>query len=995
MSPSVRAALFLVLIPVLVRADDPPLIAPGEHRPPVEEAKAFRLPPGFTAQLVAAEPDIQKPINMAFDTRGRLWVTCTVEYPFPAKDRPGRDSIRILEDFGPDGRARKITTFADQLNIPIGILPDEDANGCIAFSMPSIWRLRDTDGDGKVDSREILLSGFGTRDTHGMVNGLVRGFDGWVYACHGYLNDSVIQGKDGSRIVMNSGNTFRFRPDGSRVEMVSRGQVNPFGQCLDPYGNLYTACCHSKPITQLLRGAVFTSFSKPHDGLGFGPDMVHEYRGSTALCGLAWYDADQYPSDYLGRMFLGDVVNNCVNIFDIDRTGASYAARQRKDDFLSSSDPWFRPVDIKLGPDGALYVADFYNRIIGHYEVPLTHPGRDRTSGRIWRIVYTGDAPARRNWTRASTAELVADLAHPNLTVRMLATSGLMQHSDREGVAKAVQSAARSGSPTQRVHALWLCERLQQRDHTALMAALSDASPLLRVHALRIFAEQPRWTQAEQDAVQRRLHDSDALVRRVAVDALDRHPSSEVLEALISIRREPATVPDEFLMHTVRMAIRDHLANPSIAWPRTSDEQVECLADAALGTTDERAANFLAANLATLAGRRRSRTPEFLHHAARYAAMSRIGDLTSVIEKIGGDNPALSGRLLVAWIAGLRERGKTNVPTTEWALKTGRQLLASETTDDVRLGIEVALALRQSEFAAAIAKIIGESRYPAELRADACTALATLDGPACVPTLAAQLANGREAPLIRDKAAEALARLPQTAARAALFDALNTAPARLANTIAAAMAGSREGASALLDHMEAGRGSPRLLLERPVRAKFDALKQPAIQDRIAKLTNGLPSPDTAIQEILKRYAANIVSKDPANGSRVFQKHCATCHQVGGQGTKIGPHLDGIGVRGLDRLLEDVLDPNRNVDPAFRTTIIVLKSGVSLSGLVLREDGAILVLADNQGKEQRVEKSQIESRDLSPLSPMPANWGDQITNGDLGDLIGYLLTLRGK
>src|SRR5262245_28577781 len=178
------------IITNIALAAEPPLVAPGEHRSPADELKAFKLPPGFEAQLVAAEPDTQKPINIAFDAKGRLWVTCTVEYPYPAKDRPGRDTLKIIDDFGPDGRARKATTFADGLNIPIGVLPDLDGQGAIVWSIPNIWHLRDTDGDGKCEKRDVLLKGFGTRDTHGMVNGLVRGFDGWVYACHGYINDS-------------------------------------------------------------------------------------------------------------------------------------------------------------------------------------------------------------------------------------------------------------------------------------------------------------------------------------------------------------------------------------------------------------------------------------------------------------------------------------------------------------------------------------------------------------------------------------------------------------------------------------------------------------------------------------------------------------------------------------------------------------------------------------------------------------------------------------
>src|SRR5262249_28991330 len=223
-------------------------------------------------QLVAAEPQIHKPINLAFDERGRLWVTDTIEYPFPApKDRPGRDSVKILEDFDENGRARKVTTFADGLNIPIGVMPIKD--GAIVFSIPNVYRLLDTDGDGKADKREVLYGPFGFDDTHGMVNALTWGFDGWLYACHGFHNTSTIKGADGAAITMNSGNVFRMRPDGSRVERYTWGQVNPFGLSFDPLGNLYSADCHSRPLMMLLRGGYYQSFGKPHDGLGFAPEI--------------------------------------------------------------------------------------------------------------------------------------------------------------------------------------------------------------------------------------------------------------------------------------------------------------------------------------------------------------------------------------------------------------------------------------------------------------------------------------------------------------------------------------------------------------------------------------------------------------------------------------------------------------------------------------------------------------------------------------------------
>ena len=321
-----RLVLAVALLPFVTTAGDR-LVRETEPLSPEAERAALKLPDDFRVQLFASEPMINKPINLAFDDRGRLWVSSTVEYPYAAKRdrwideigsrvRDSRDAIKILEDTDGDGAADKVTDFADGLNIPTGVLPwhkPEHADGCIAWSIPNIWYFADTTGDGKADHREVLFGPLGwEKDTHGMCSSfrMGPGDDGWVYATHGFNNTSHFEAKDGSTLDLNSGNVFRFRPDGSRIEIWSWGQVNPFGLCFDRRGNLYSADCHSAPVYQLLRGATYPSFGKPHDGLGFGPAMIEHTHGSTGICGIVYLDGDFWGTDWNDQVLIGNPVNS-------------------------------------------------------------------------------------------------------------------------------------------------------------------------------------------------------------------------------------------------------------------------------------------------------------------------------------------------------------------------------------------------------------------------------------------------------------------------------------------------------------------------------------------------------------------------------------------------------------------------------------------------------------------------------------------------------------
>jgi putative heme-binding domain-containing protein len=968
-------------------------IARTDPRTPAQEQKCFHLPPGFEIELVASEPAVIKPINMNFDDRGRLWVTGSVEYPFPGSpDRKPRDSIKILESTPGDAAAAKVSTFADGLNIPIGVLPL--SRGALVYSIPDIYRL-------EADKRRVLYSSFGFKDTHGMASSFTWGFDGWVYACHGFSNTSVVKGADGQAVTMNSGNTYRMKPDGSHLEQFTHGQVNPFGLCFDPLGNLYSADCETRPVTMLLRGGYYSSFGKPHDGLGFAPEMCDHMHGSTAVGGIVYYAADHFPPEYRDQVFTGNVVTNRINLDRLEPHGSTLKAIHQPD-FLTCDDPWFRPVDLKLGPDGALYVADFYNRIIGHYEVPLTHPGRDHERGRIWQIAYRGPdrqgkpVQPRADWSKASIPELVGDLAHANLVVRLKAANQLVERGGPDVVTAIRKVLEPTSAPFQRMHGLWVLERLKGLDDEMLETAVKDKERGVRVHALRVLAERRDLGDRQLRWVYAGLQDPDAFVQRAAADALGTHPSAEHIGPLLALRH---LVPkdDTHLLYTVRMALRNQL-RPAESWTKLptesgSEKDAKAIADVATGVPTAGAADFLLSYIRS-APETADNLVRYVHHIARYGKADAEPILLAFARNHRPTDFREQAALFKAIQQGTQERGgKLSAVARQWAEELAKALLSSDQAKAIVTGAELAGSLRIDAPRGALL-VIAKKREQSDSSRRACVeALMAIDPKGNVPLLGELLADATEAMSLREQVAQVLASSNRPDAQSELLKVLAVAPARLQNAIATGLANSSQGADYLVEAVAAGKASARLLEERAVQIRLE--RHPKVKDRVAKLTQGLPSGDQRVNDLLRKRRSGFAAAktNVTRGAKVFEQSCANCHRIGNSGAKVGPQLDGIGNRGVDRLLEDIIDPNRNVDQAFRSTTLALKSGQIISGLVLREEGEVLVLADAQGKEVRVPRSMIEERTASPLSPMPANLVDQIPEADFYDLLAYLLSQR--
>ncbi len=978
-------AALLVLLAAVAGAAEP--ATPPKPTPPLEAAEAlkyFQAASGLRVELVACEPHVVDPVEARFDELGRLWVVEMRDYPNgPPANEPFLSQIKLLEDRDADGFYETSRVFADRLAFPTGLQPWR--NGAIVTLAGRIAYLADTDGNGAADHEETWFTGFAEENPQLRANHPRFGPDNFVYVANGLRGGTVVPARDGHQPVPIGGRDFRFDPHTLRGEAVSgHGQ---FGLAFDGLGARFV-CSNRNPLVHVVLEDRYLA----RNPLLAVPSVVQDVAAAaeasrlfpisetwttsilhanqfTAACGVLVYQGTLL-ADYGGCGFTCDPTGNLVHAERMMRQGATFVSSPCEEgrEFLASSDPWFRPVNLETGPEGALYVVDMYRAVIEHPEwVPeeLKHRPDERHGddrGRIWRIVpQEGTTPSAVS-CRLPTTEppKLADLLdHSNSWQRETAArllferqmwSGEELSATVERLAAMVRAARR---PQARISALWLLARLERLETELLAEALDDAHPAVQCQALIL--SEPHL--ADSPALRRKAYSlaesADASVRFQAALTLTADRSADAVPPLVRIAlrdfEDPWTVYAVSAAAGGRAGLLLSGILQSCRRPDEPEARGALPAPAQLET--------VLRELAALAGAGQD-AAEIETALVAAATLLEQGDTRLAFAVAESLASALQGKGKRLAMQG-RERQDGAAAASVRLLAAAAQVAADSAAQaDERLAACRLLAYAPQDAAEGLAALVrSHERQP--LRLAALRALARHDAP-LVQQVLVEMLDPRETPSIRREAIDAL--LAQPDRTPLLLSALET------GRLAASELDQYQTRS-LADHPDA--------MVREQAARLLAAALPA--DREQALASYRPALE---------LAANA-----RRGREVFRKHCTTCHRIGELGVDVGPSIADERTKTPEQLLVDILQPSRAVDANYRAYTLVTTEGTVYTGIVQSETAASLTLRLPEGKQVSVLREELEEIRASRSSLMPDGLERNISLQEMADLIAFIKNWR--
>ena len=1012
-----QVVFVISLLAGAISAFGAPIQLTGAHAPaatpsltPAEAQKKFAVPEGFEVRLFAAEPDVINPVAMTWDERGRLWVVELFEYPkgAAAGTKP-RDCIKILEDTDNDGRADKVTVFADGLNLATGILIGN--GGVYVGEAPNLLFLRDTNHDDKADTREVLLTGFGLDDRHELLNGFTWGPDGWLYMTHGVFTHSKVKIPEATEpgIEMTAA-VARFHPRTKKFEVFAEGTSNPWGVDFDATGNAFVSACVIDHLFHMAPGGIYQRQSGvPANPYAYEllPSIVDHKHYMAAYSGICIYQGDNFPEEYRGHVFMGNIHQNAINHDRLIPNGSSFKAIAERD-FLTTSDGWFMPVSEQVGPDGALWIADWYDKYPCYQNALADPEGVDRERGRIWRVVYTGKEAGKKippqpdvkmDLGKLSGTNLVELLSHPNVWHRRTAQRILTQRLWRgrgseslifsggvraeEGVQLALMNTFDSQKSIEaRIAAFWVLQEFGSGIPRWVYWAKNNAWPNLWLRKLmtawRIGAIEGANPEAigdmeilAADADPRVRLATATAVRQLVSDSLTEDiylfPKAPVENVIAALIKSSADGKDPLLPFMIWMAWEPLVAQnpaPALQWLTENGAATKPLSEKLTYKVMRRICD-------TGATTNMNQAVEFLAAVADRDGALALAALDGLIEGQKGrplpptaDTKALFGRLNTSQGApGLQERalrlgalwGDAAAIRALIARVNDASLSIAERTE----AIEMACSIKGDAARAAMQKIIGQNQ-PQPLVLAAIRALGEIGGDSVADELLAEWS--RLSVVARNAAAEVLVSRGRWAL--ALLAAVQTNAIRtteLPVTAVRSLAGSK-------DQTVRQRAAQVIGRVRPTAADRQQL--------IAQKRRMIQNPDNP-------------PPDLQAGHEVAKQVCLVCHKLNGEGAEVGPDLTGVGRSSLDSLLANIIDPNLVVGKGYENVIIETKDDRTVSGRLVEDTPAHVKILSTGPKEEIVARKDIASMRVSEMSVMPEGL-EQMPDKDFRNLIGYIL-----
>lgn len=967
----------------------PPRSVPTEPPPtppqsPAEELATLTVHADYELNVFASEADgVVKPLQIRWDERGRLWVLCPVSYPQVRPGEKANDRIVICEDSNGDGRADNFTTFAEGLFMPTGL--ELGDGGAYVTQGTDLWHLRDTNGDGKADARRLVVGGFGTADTHQMVNCLSWGFGGELWFTQGHHIWSRVETPYGVEHLNRSG-VWRLRPRTLRMDsffQMSSAGANCWGVLTDDFGQVFHKTGADIGGFYSVPGLIRTDLALPSE-------ILRLFQARMKQVGFDFVNTRHFPDNLQGTVAVGGFYDNTLQHHQLEYRDAVFTTRQLPN-LVETTNKVFRPVDVRVGPDGAIYFADWYNPIIGHYQASYRHPDRDKDHGRVWRLQRKDRALVKPVWlTGAKTEALLEQLDSPERWAKYQAKRLLFERDTKEVVAaldrwvKPLQPGD-ARDEYRRLQALGVFEAHETPRPELLKSLLRSPDFRVRAYAIRALAN---WSRAGA------MPDALALLRAQADDPEPRVRLEAVVAA--SYLADPAAITiatrvldqpmDKYLDYALTKAV-DAL-RPQWSGPLAAGK----LAFA----KDEHLLHVLKSggvtNADAIIRSRFAKLPD-TDPAARLwlGALASVGnadDLRLVFDRARSDAALLDTLVTEA-------AARKLTPAGDVAADLRQMLNAPDEALRLR-AVQLAGAWRVGALASRVEALATNKTTPTALRAASLGALADLRARGAVPTLAAMVASPDDAPA-------ALAAL-EALLRVSVPDAARVAVKRVAGSANAAEAGfwlrpftRRVGSAGPL--ARALNDSP--LPPAQARHALNALSHSSSRYErplIEKLTEQAGfSPELPV--FSTEFVRDLVAEARARGNAAEGRNhyaalaCAACHTINGEGGKAGPDLSALG-RGLppDMIVTELIWPQLNVKEGFEALSVTTKDGRFVEGIRQSETGDELAIRDTlTGEITRIRRAQVAQ--VKPTgSVMPEGLTAPLSRPQLADLVRYLMEL---